>query len=127
VTSPLLAALGIDLDALTDAIAEKTAARLRADLPTAPTGLLTKRQIAGAIGVSVATIDRFDREGAPFERVGASKRYDLEIYRAWVAARGAKPTTPEVTTARTSTARPDADTERLLEAGGLRLVGGTRR
>jgi hypothetical protein len=45
--------------------------------------LLDKRELARALGVSVATIDRLDREGQPFLRVGDVKRYDLATVHAW--------------------------------------------
>ena len=45
--------------------------------------LLDKRELARQLGVSVATIDRLDREGQPFLRVGDAKRYDLAAVHAW--------------------------------------------
>lgn len=119
----------VDFGDLAERIAERTAeivlakiaSKIEAAQTSAQTGLLTKRGIALAIGVSIATIDRLDREGAPHERVGASKKYDLGRYRAWLAVRGSKPTTKA-----SSDARIDAPTETLLERRGLRVVGGGR-
>jgi hypothetical protein len=57
-------------------------------------GLLPKQKIAKALDVSVATIDRLTREGMPIAaHVGDARRFDLDACRAWLAARGKKPTT----------------------------------
>jgi hypothetical protein len=112
--------IALDLDDLRAVVREAIREELRA-LPQAEPALFTKAQIARAIGVSVATIDRFDREGAPHERVGVSKRYDLARYREWLAGRGSVSTTK---TPRASNVI-DLEAERLLERAGLR-AGGAR-
>ena len=52
--------------------------------------LLDKSGIADALGCSTAKIDRLDKLGQPFVRVGDSKRYRLDEVLAWHASRPAK-------------------------------------
>jgi hypothetical protein len=78
------------------------------------TGLLTKKQLGRAIGKSVASIDRFDREGAPHAFVGDTKRYRLAAYTTWLAARGRKPTTAP------RRARDEVDISDVIATNGLR-------
>lgn len=54
--------------------------------------LLSKKELATTLGKSAASIDRFDREGAPHSYVGDTKRYDGGAYRDWLTARGKRPT-----------------------------------
>ncbi len=51
--------------------------------------LLSKSQIAQALGVSVATVDREVAEGMPCVIVGASRRFDFDAVRAWLEAKAA--------------------------------------
>jgi hypothetical protein len=66
--------------------AEALTAHAAPALPTAP--LVDKREIARTFDVSVATITRLVQEGAPHTFVGASPRFDVEAFRAWLDARG---------------------------------------
>lgn len=71
----------------------RVAAALRALLAPPPAaapidGLVAKADAARALGVSVATVDRFVREGAPVEVVGARRRFDVVKLRAWCTGRG---------------------------------------
>jgi excisionase family DNA binding protein len=60
-----------------------------------PAPLLTKQQLAAALGVSTATIDRLCREGTiPFVPVGDSRRFDLASVRQALEARAATNVTP---------------------------------
>ena len=70
-----------------------------------PTPLLSKQQLAAALGVSTATIDRLCRERAiPFLTVGDSRRFELVAVRQALEARAAGEATeppqalPEVST-----------------------------
>jgi hypothetical protein len=75
--------------------------------------LRTKRELAMALGVSVSTIDRLTREGMPVAaHVGDARRYDVAACRAWLGARGKRPTT-----APRSGREPDIDD--VIEAAGL--------
>ncbi|MFT3769645.1 MAG: tyrosine-type recombinase/integrase [Minicystis sp.] len=71
------------VDALLDALFDDTEPAPAAPAPTAPAVLVDKREVARTLGVSVATVDRLDREGQPFIRVGDVKRYDLAAVLAW--------------------------------------------
>jgi excisionase family DNA binding protein len=56
-----------------------------------PAPLLSKQQIAAALGVSTATVDRLCRERAiPFVTVGDSRRFDLANVRQALEARAAE-------------------------------------
>jgi excisionase family DNA binding protein len=83
------------LRAQADAI-DAQAQVLEANAPPAlrapePTPLLSKQQIATALGVSTATIDRLCRERAiPFVTVGDSRRFDLLNVRQALEARAAE-------------------------------------
>ena len=83
--------------------------------------LLTRRELATALRVSAATIDRL---GPPDVCVGdaASRRYDLAAVRAFLAEREPKPTTP----ARRVSAADDVDVSNLTARAGLRAVRGGR-
>lgn len=125
VTDSSTVKIAVDLAEVAEHIAQRAAALVLAELRAAPPpagGLLNKQGIASAIGVSVATVDRFDREGAPHERVGNAKRYDLARYRGWLAERGSAPTTKTTATSD----RMDATTETMLQRRGLRVVGSGR-
>jgi hypothetical protein len=100
-------------------LAEQLRAASSAPTEPVPTTGLTKSQLGRAIGRSVATIDRLDREGAPFAYVGARKTYDLAAYRAFLAARGKR------TTAQPRKRPPvedDVDVTREMRALGMRAV-----
>jgi hypothetical protein len=87
------------LDALVDRLAPRVAALVveqmreaaKADAPPLPTGLVDRRDAARALGISIATLDRLARDGAPVRRVGARRRFDLDELRAWLEARGRRP------------------------------------
>ena len=49
--------------------------------------LVNKPEIARVLDVSVATVDRHDRDGQPYIRVGEVKRYDVAEVLPWHAAR----------------------------------------
>lgn len=63
--------------------------------PIDPDARISKAQLARKLSVSVSTIDRLDREGAPFAYLGDQKRYRFDDYVAWYEARGKKPAAPE--------------------------------
>lgn len=52
-----------------------------------PARLLTPRELAAELGVSVDTIERRAREGLPHVLVGTRRRFDAGACRAWLAAR----------------------------------------
>lgn len=96
-----------------DALREATA-------PTAPavtpkTTGLTKKELGAALGKSVSSIDRLDREGAPHTFCGDTKRYDLEAYRTWLSARGKRPT-------KAAPPSNDVDISDVADAAGLRAA-----
>ena len=83
-TMHALGALEPLLDILADRIAERVAQRLEERLGALSSGtpLLTKQQLATALGVSIASIDRYIRDGriAPTLRLGGPdgpQRFEL--------------------------------------------------
>src|SRR5262252_5604119 len=56
---------------------------------SAPVPLVDKREMARLLGVSVATVDRHDREGQPHLYIGDVKRYDAAAVLAWHRERSA--------------------------------------
>jgi excisionase family DNA binding protein len=91
----VLRAQAVALRAQADSI-EAQAQVLEANVTVAPCApepapLLSKQQLAAALGVSTATIDRLCREGAiPFLPVGDSRRFDLGSVRQALEARAAE-------------------------------------
>ena len=50
------------------------------------TGLLSKRECAEALGVSIASLDRYCAQGrVPFVQVGGRRKFDLAVVRAALA------------------------------------------
>src|ERR1700733_9757691 len=96
--NPRLEAL---VETLVRLLAERVAAQVTDLLPTpraapdldATPGWVDKRTASRALGISVATIDRLVREGAPVHLVGSRRRFDLATLRDWLASRGKGPTT----------------------------------
>lgn len=92
---------------------------LSAPHPSAPAPddgerLLPKKRIASTLGVSVATVDRLTREGMPVAaHVGDARRYDLEACKAWLAARGRRPT-------KAQKKADDVDIADVIDSAGLR-------
>ena len=91
--------------------------RAAAPAPELSSGLVDKRTAARAVAVSVATLDRFVREGAPVHIVGARRRYDIPELRVWLEARGRRPAAPP-----SSPRAPvvDDEIEDVAHAAGLR-------
>lgn len=89
-----------------------------------PPALLTTSALAKRLGISVATVRRW--ENPPSICVGdeSSRRYDLAEVKAWLATRQPRATTP---------ARKPVDTESVdldsttLRMAGLRAVNGGKR
>jgi hypothetical protein len=79
-----------------------------------PEGLLSKQKAAKAIGKSVATLGRLVDEGAPWHPVGDRRMFDLVELRAWLEARGRKPT-------KAKTHDDDIDVSDILRRHGLRV------
>ena len=77
------------VDALAEQIAIEVVERLRgpASEPTAKTGLLSKVELAHALRRSTPTIDRWAKQGMPFNDMGSYRLYDLAACRRWVAGR----------------------------------------
>jgi hypothetical protein len=89
------------LETLATAFAERVAAQLaelmaerKAPPASVPGGWIDKITASKALGISVATMDRLVRAGAPVHVVGARRRFDLADLRQWLATRGSEPTTP---------------------------------
>ena len=82
--------------------------------------LLDKRTLAHQLNVSLATIDRLDRDGQPFIRVGDAKRYELTAVLDWHRARTAKDAPPSL-----PASQPDVDEceiRRVSTGGGKRAA-----
>lgn len=78
-------ALVLDAVAFRAAVAEVVAEVVVEPRPA----LLDRGRFAREVSVSPATVDRLVREGLPFVRVGADRRFDLAECVAWLRARGA--------------------------------------
>jgi len=116
------------LETLASAFAERVAAQL-ADLiverqaPPAPVpgGWIDKVTASKALGISVATMDRLVRAGAPVHVVGARRRFDLADLRQWLATRGSAPTTPIGVSQPATPAEPaDDDIFDMARQAGIR-------
>jgi excisionase family DNA binding protein len=113
----VLRAQAAALRAQADAI-EAQAQVLEATAPAAarvvePSPLLSKQQLAAALGVSTATVDRLCRERAiPFLTVGDSRRFELLAVREALAMRKAE--------------EPPSSARAALETGVRRLTRGRR-
>ncbi len=75
------------MDTLVSRISDEVSAKLSAvSLPNLKKGaspLLSKQELATALGVSPASIDRLCRDGKiPYQLVGEARRFDLEEVRA---------------------------------------------
>lgn len=56
--------------------------------PTDGMALLTKREVAGFLRVTVRTVENYQRQGLPFLRLGPRRnRYDLKTVRRWLEQR----------------------------------------
>jgi hypothetical protein len=95
VTAPAVLVLTLTPDELSTLVrnAVDAAFTVRAPAPTT-TPLVDRREVARVLRVSSATIGRMMAEPDPLPHVfaGASPRYDLAAVRAWLDARGPKPT-----------------------------------
>ena len=75
------------------AFADVAEAALAAEVPAPvvsvpdPNALLLKRSIALRLAVSTATIDRYVKQGMPWEPFGSSKRFKGDACEAWMKAR----------------------------------------
>src|ERR1700722_19353939 len=79
----------VEVDALAERIAVKIVDRLRAPAsePVVTTGLLSKADLAHELRRSTPTIDRWTKQGMPFNDMGSYRLYDLAACRRWVAGR----------------------------------------
>jgi len=79
----------VEVDALAERIAIRIVERLRtpASEPVVTTGLLSKGDLAHALRRSTPTIDRWTKQGMPFNDMGSYRLYDLAACRCWVAGR----------------------------------------
>ena len=75
------------LEPLVEQIADAVAARVQAPPPS----LLDRNDLAKALGISTATVDRLARAGMPAIRLVDSKRYLLADVLAWLKSRGQEP------------------------------------
>ncbi len=63
------------LDAIADRVADRVLAKLK---PAEPAGLVTKTQLAKALGCCTVTIDRYLTQGRiPFQAVGKRRKFDV--------------------------------------------------
>lgn len=74
---------------LAEQIAIKIVERMRAPAPDAvvTNGLLSKAELAHALRRSTPTIDRWAKQGMPFDDMGSYRLYELAACRGWVAGR----------------------------------------
>jgi excisionase family DNA binding protein len=85
----------------------------------APGSLVAKADAARALGISVSTVDRLARDGAPVHHVGGRRRFDVAEFRTWLDSRGQ----------RSPSAKPVKDSievDDVLRGSGLRVAGGGR-
>jgi hypothetical protein len=83
---------------------------------TIPGALVAKVDAARALGVSVSTLDRLARDGAPVHTVGGRRRYDVSELRVWLDARGQ-------VSPRATPSSDRVDVFDVLERSGLRIAG----
>lgn len=116
----LLPALG----PLADHFAALIAARLPVAAPSpAPEPLVTRHELARLLAVSIATVDRLDREGQPYVRIGDAKRYDVGAVFAWHRER----TAAEPRTTAPTPRLPPAPAARRSEPEPVAAPSGVRR
>jgi hypothetical protein len=82
--------------------------------------LVDRRELARLLSVSIATVDRLDREGQPHVRVGDSKRYHVAEVLRWHRER-----TPAEAPAVASPAQ--VATPAATSRGGVRVLSRPRR
>ena len=58
-------------------------------------GLLTRETLAAELGCHPRTVIRREREGMPYLKVGALRRYDPAAVRAWFMAHEQRPAAPK--------------------------------
>ena len=77
------------VDELVERIAIMVVERLRPPVPEAvvTNGLLSKAELAHALRRSTPTIDRWAKQGVPFNDMGSYRLHDLATCRTWAAAR----------------------------------------
>lgn len=46
--------------------------------------LITKKELAEIIGVSIRTIERYHHKGLPIIKIGRTVRYDLDEVSIWI-------------------------------------------
>ncbi len=114
--------LALLLTAVEDATERAVRRALAEQCPPQAARLLSRGELAKALGTSLASIDRLVREGLPREAVGARSRFDLPSCRQWLAQRG-KLATPKQPATKTVDGR-DIDLGGLLQRSNLRLVRG---
>jgi hypothetical protein len=96
-------------------LAEPSAAP-RELVPDEPPGLVGGPALDRALGISPATRHRLIRAGLPHEAVGARSHFDVAVCRAWLAARGKKPSAlPK------RASRNDIDVTGLAARAGIRV------
>ena len=76
-----------DLEVLVERAVAKALADHGPERPAACQPLLARSALALALGCSLATIDRMDRDGMPHTIIGRTRRYDLAAVRAWLDTR----------------------------------------
>jgi hypothetical protein len=125
-TPEVVRALAVLVDAVAERLAPAVAAlvvermQAMASAVEAPVGLVDRRDAARAVGVSVATLDRLARDGAPVHRVGARRRFDVVELRAWLEARGRRPAAPRAALPPPRDDVDDAEVIELAAAAGIR-------
>jgi hypothetical protein len=103
-TAPAVLVISCTLDELRAIFREEARSMLAQHSPAPASVRLTIDELAHAERTSRATVRRLMREGAPVHFVGASPRFDLAEWRAWLAERGRRGTTAGATDAGASLA-----------------------
>ena len=122
-----VAALRAQADALEAVARDLDVAPETPSAPASTPQLHSRQDTARALSVSLATLDRLDKDGQPHFRIGDAKKYDLVAVIAWHRARTeAEPRT----SARlgTTPAAPSSDSGPITAPSGVRRVsvGGRR-
>jgi hypothetical protein len=112
----VIALVPVVRQAVAEALAQQSATA-----PPAPAPLVSRHELARALSVSLATVDRLDREGQPYVRIGDAKRYDVAAVMAWHRERTASETkqVPQLV--------PAPTTEPAAQSGVRRVSVGGRR
>ena len=88
-SGPTVVIIPLTPDELRALVRDEARAVLAEHVPSAaPSALVDRHELARLLDVSPATVTRLTNEGAPVTHVGQSPRYEVAVFRSWLAERG---------------------------------------